>query len=284
MTVPGGERAMADERVLLVTGCSSGIGHHAAHALAARGWRVFAACRRPEDCARLATEGLAAPRIDYERPETIESGLAEVLDATGGRLDALFNNGAYAIPGLVEDLPADALRTIFEANLIGWHDLTRRVIPVMRARRAGRIVQNSSVLGFAAAPWRGAYNATKFALEGLTDTLRIEMRGTGIDVVLIEPGPITSRFRTNAHAQFERWIDWRASARHADYERLMHRLTDPGRARFELPPEAVTRALIHALEARRPRPRYRVTAPTRVAMALKRVMPTRAMDRIVSNS
>lgn len=282
--MPGNGRTQEDRRVLLVTGCSSGIGHHAAHALAKRGWRVFAACRRSEDCARLVSQGLASPLIDYERPETIGAGLSEVLDATGGRLDALFNNGAYAIPGLVEDLPTDALRAIFEANLFGWHELTRRAIPIMRAQGAGRIVQNSSVLGFAAAPWRGAYNATKFALEGLTDTLRIEMRGTGIDVVLIEPGPITSRFRANAHAQFERWIDWRASPRRADYERLMHRLTGTGRGRFELPPEAVTRALVHALEAKRPRPRYRVTTPTRMAMALKRAMPTRAMDRIVSNS
>ena len=271
-------------RTILITGCSSGIGHHAAHAMTARGWRVFAACRTPGDCERLRNEGLAAPLIDYERPETIRSGLAEMLDATEGRIDALFNNGAYAIPGLVEDMPTDALRAIFEANLIGWHDLTRRVIPEMRRRGRGRIVQNSSVLGFAATPWRGAYNATKFALEGLTDTLRIEMRGTGIAVVLIEPGPITSRFRANAAVQFERWIDWKASARRADYERVMNRLYDAGKGRFELPPEAVTAALIHAVESGRPRARYRVTFPTKAAAVMTRLLPTRIMDRIVSNS
>ena len=271
-------------RSVLITGCSTGIGHHAAHALRDRGWTVFAACRKAVDCERLRGEGLLSPRIDYEEPVSIESGLAEVMDRTKGRLDALFNNGAYAIPGLVEDLPTEALRATFEANLIGWHDLTRRVIPVMRARGHGRIVQNSSVLGFAAAPWRGAYNATKFALEGLTDTLRIEMRGSGIHVVLIEPGPVTSRFRANARAQFERWIDWQASPRGGDYARVLHRLdsTDPGR--FELGPEAVTRVLIHALEARNPRPRYRVTVPTRIAAVMKRLLPTRAMDRLVSNS
>ncbi|MEM7489922.1 MAG: SDR family oxidoreductase [Pseudomonadota bacterium] len=271
-------------RAVLITGCSTGIGHHAAHGLAARGWQVFAACRRPEDCDRLRDEGLASPLIDYERPETIETGLAEVLSATEGRIDALFNNGAYAIPGLVEDLPTDALRAIFEANFFGWHDLTRRVIPAMRARGHGRIVQNSSVLGFAAAPWRGAYNATKFALEGLTDTLRMEMRGTGIEAVLIEPGPITSRFRFNARAQFERWIDWKASARRADYERLLDRLYQDDVAKFELPPDAVTKVLIHALEAPRPRARYRVTVPTKVGAAMKRGLSTRAMDRILSNS
>ncbi len=272
------------KRSILITGCSSGIGYHAAHALAGRGWQVFAACRKPADCARLHAEGLASPLLDYERPETLGPALAQVLDATGGPLDALFNNGSYAIPGLVEDLPTDALRAVFEANFFGWHDLTRRVIPVMRAQGHGRIVQNSSVLGFAAAPWRGAYNATKFALEGLTDTLRMEMRGTGIAAILIEPGPITSRFRANARAPFERWIDWKSSARRADYKRPMERLYSDDPGPFELPPEAVTRALIHAVEAPRPRARYRVTTPTTLAMAMKRLLPTRAMDRIVSNS
>ena len=271
-------------RSILITGCSSGIGHHAAHALAARGWRVFAACRKPADCARLESEGLTSPLHDYERPETLGPALDRVLDATGGRLDALFNNGAYAIPGLVEDLPTEALRAIFEANVFGWHDLTRRVIPIMRAQGHGRIVQNSSVLGFAAAPWRGAYNASKFALEGLTDTLRLEMRGTGIEAILIEPGPITSRFRANARDGFERWIDWKSSARRGDYRQQMDRLYDDAPGRFELPPSAVTKVLIHAVEAARPRARYRVTTPTTLAMAMKRLLPTRTMDRIVSKS
>ncbi|CTQ31928.1 SDR family NAD(P)-dependent oxidoreductase [Jannaschia rubra] len=271
-------------RSILITGCSTGIGHHAAHALSARGWQVFAACRKAEDCDRLRSEGLLSPRIDYEEPNTIASGLTEVLEVTGGRLDALFNNGAYAIPGLVEDLPTDALRTIFEANFFGWHDLTRRCLPVMRAQGHGRIVQNSSVLGFAAAPWRGAYNASKFALEGLTDTLRMELRGTGIAAILIEPGPITSRFRANARDQFEKWIDWKSSARRADYERLMDRLYSNATGRFERGPEAVTRALIHAVESSRPRARYRVTVPTTLAMAMKRALTTKAADRVVSNS
>ncbi|WGH79189.1 SDR family oxidoreductase [Jannaschia ovalis] len=271
-------------RSILITGCSSGIGLDAARALKDRGWHVFAACRKAEDCARLRAEGFESPRIDYEAPDTVAAGLDEVLAATGGRLDALFNNGAYAIPGLVEDMPTEALRAIFEANLFGWHDLTRRVIPVMRAQGSGRIVQCSSVLGFAAAPWRGAYNATKFALEGMTDTLRQEMAGSGIAVVLIQPGPIGTRFRENARAQFEHWIDWERSARRGDYERLMVRLTGDAKDRFQLPPAAVTRVLIHALEAARPRPRYRVTVPTKLAALARRVLSTRGMDRILSNS
>ncbi|MEW9918458.1 SDR family NAD(P)-dependent oxidoreductase [Marimonas sp. MJW-29] len=270
-------------RTILITGCSSGIGYAAAHTMRARGWHVFASCRTVEDCERLRAEGFDAPRIDYADEDSIADGLREVLAATGGSLDALFNNGAYAIPGAVEDLPSDALRAILEANLIGWHTLTRAVLPVMRAQGRGRIVQCSSVLGLITMPWRGAYNATKFALEGLTDTLRQEMRGTGIDVILIEPGPITSDFRRNSIKQFERWIDWRASPRAAQYEsELRPRLYDSvKKARFELGPEAVVTKLIHAVESPRPRARYYVTAPTYFAGLMRRILPTRVLDQVL---
>lgn len=271
------------EKILLITGSSSGIGYDAAVGLRARGWRVFASCRKAEDCERLIAEGFESPRIDYEDPGSIEIGLAEVLEATGGRLDALFNNGAFACPGLVEDMPTDALRAIFEANFFGWHELTRRVIPVMRAQGHGRIVQNSSVLGLVTLPWRGAYNSTKFAIEGLTDTLRVEMHGTGIHLVLIEPGPVTSRIRQNAIPHFERWIDWEASPRADDYRAgLQKRLYESrGPDPFELPASAVTKKLVHALEARRPRARYYVTTPTYVMGSLRRVLPTRALDWVL---
>ncbi|MEL6801300.1 MAG: SDR family oxidoreductase [Pseudomonadota bacterium] len=271
-------------RTVLITGCSSGIGYDAAQGLRARGWQVLASCRKPEDCERLASEGFDSPLIDYAQRDTIETGLAQVLAVTGGRLDALFNNGAYALPGAVEDLPTDGLREIFEANVFGWHDLTRRVIPVMRAQGAGRIVQNSSVLGFIPMKWRGAYVSTKYALEGLTDVMRLEMAGTGIHIILIEPGPVTSRIRENAVPHFERWIDVDASPRAAQYrETLMKRLyedktkPDP----FELPASAVTAKLIHALESPRPRPRYYVTTPTYLMATLRRLLPTRALDALL---
>jgi NAD(P)-dependent dehydrogenase (short-subunit alcohol dehydrogenase family) len=274
------------QKSILITGCSSGIGYAAAVGLRADGWRVFAACRKPEDCARLRSEGFDSPLIDYTDAQTIAAGLAEVLEATGGTLDALFNNGAHGTPGAVEDLPTEALRQIFEANFFGWHELTRAVIPVMRAQGHGRIVQCSSVLGFVTLPWRGAYNATKFALEGLTDTLRIELKGSGIHVVLIEPGPVTSKIRQNSIPHFERWIDWKASARRDHYEAtLIKRLyADRGPDRFELPPEAVVKKLRHALTSRRPQPRYFVTTPTYLMGALKRVLPTRALDWVLSRS
>ncbi|MEL6597432.1 MAG: SDR family NAD(P)-dependent oxidoreductase [Pseudomonadota bacterium] len=268
------------QKSILITGCSSGIGEHAAYALKKRGWRVFASCRKAEDCARFQADGFDAPLIDYADPATIESGLADVLTATGGTLDALFNNGAYGIPGAVEDLPTDALRAIFETNVFGYHDLTRRVIPIMRAQGYGRIIQNSSVLGFVVLRWRGAYNSTKFALEGLTDTLRLEMRDTPIHVILIEPGPITTKIRENSIPHFEKWIDWEASPRADQYRTgLRKRLyTNSGPDAFELPCDAVTKKLIHALEAANPRPRYFVTTPTYVMNLLKRMLPTRMLD------
>ncbi|WP_282024509.1 SDR family oxidoreductase [Limimaricola cinnabarinus] len=274
---------MTPERTLLVTGSSSGIGLTAARQMRARGWRVFASCRAEADCERLRAEGFEAPRLDYADPDSVSSALAQVLDATGGRLDALYNNGAFACPGAVEDLPREALREIFEANLFGWHDLTRQAIPVMRAQGHGRIVNCSSVLGLVGVKWRGAYVATKFALEGLTDVLRLEMAGTGIHVSLIEPGPVTSRIRANSIPHFERWIDWKGSARRAEYEGLLHRLYgERGPDRFELPPEAVAERLAHALEAPRPQARYYVTAPTYLSGTLRRLLPTRALDWVVS--
>jgi NAD(P)-dependent dehydrogenase (short-subunit alcohol dehydrogenase family) len=250
-----------------------------------RGWRVFASCRKAEDCLRLQGLGFESPLIDYADPATLASGLAEVLEATGGRLDGLFNNGAFAIPGAVEDLPRDALRSIFEVNLFGYHDLTRRVIPTMRAQGHGRIINCSSVLGLVGAKWRGAYVATKFAMEGLSDVLRLEMRDTGIKVILIEPGPITSRIRANAVPHFERWINVAASARRDEYATLIHRLyKESAPDRFELPASAVTAALAHALQSSRPKARYYVTTPTWLIGSLRRVLSTRALDRILSRS
>ncbi len=271
-------------RSILITGCSSGIGLDAARTLQARGWRVFATCRREGDCARLRQEGLESVRLDYEDETSIAVAVAEVTERTGGRLDALFNNGAYAIPGALEDIPPEALRAILQANVVGWHDLTCRVIPLMRAQGGGRIVQCSSVLGRVGLKWRGAYVASKFALEGLSDVLRLEMADAGIHVVLIEPGPIASRFRANARAQFEAWVDWQGSARAAQYrDRLLKRLyEDRGPDRFELPPSAVTAVLIRALEAPRPRARYAVTWPARAVEPLRRSLPDRWLDWLLN--
>lgn len=267
---------------ILITGCSSGIGHDAAHGLARAGWRVFATCRKPADCERLRAEGLESFPLDYADEDSIAAAVEEALARTGGTLDAVFNNGAFACPGAVEDLPRGALREIFETNLFGVHDLTRRVIPAMRRQGHGRIVNNSSVLGLVGIRWRGAYVATKFAMEGLTDVLRLEMADTPIRVILIEPGPVTSRIRANSIPQFERWIDWQASPRADQYRKsLLKRLYEArGPDRFELPASAVTAKLRVALEHPNPAPRYFVTTPTYAMNLCRRVLPTRALDWI----
>jgi NAD(P)-dependent dehydrogenase (short-subunit alcohol dehydrogenase family) len=272
------------QRSILITGCSSGIGLDAARGLKSRGWRVFATCRQEADCERLRSEGLESFRLDYADEESIAAAVGEALARTGGTLDALFNNGAFACPGLVEDLPRGALREIFETNLFGYHDLARRVIPVMRAQGHGRIVNCSSVLGLVGMTFRGAYVATKFAMEGLTDVMRIELTGSGIDVILIEPGPIATRIRENAIPHFERWIDWENSARADLYRKLRGRLYEPKTKKdaFELGPEAVTAKLVQALETRRPRPRYFVTTPTYLMAIARRALPTRALDWIIA--
>lgn len=272
------------DRSILITGCSSGIGLDAARGLKTRGWRVFATCRQEADCERLRAEGLESFRLDYADEASIADAVAEALRRTGGTLDALYNNGAFACPGAVEDLPRGALREIFETNLFGYHDLTRRIIPVMRAQGHGRIVNCSSVLGLVGMTWRGAYVATKFAMEGLTDVMRIEMKGTGIDIILIEPGPIATRIRENAVRHFERWIDWEHSARREQYVSLRGRLygVKTKKDTFELGPEAVTAKLIRALEDRRPKPRYYVTTPTYLMGFLRRVLPTRLLDWVIA--
>lgn len=270
-------------RTILITGCSSGIGLDAARALHARGWRVFATCRQEPDCERLRAEGLESFVLDYADEASITAAVAEVAARTGGTLDALYNNGAFGCPGAVEDLPRAALREIFETNLFGYHDLTRQVIPMMRAQGAGRIVNCSSVLGLVAMRWRGAYVATKFAMEGLSDVLRIEMAGTGIKVILIEPGPITSDIRQKSIPHFERWIDWENSARADEYRTLRSRLYESsGPDRWELPAAAVTAKLIHAIESPRPRARYYVTTPTYLMGFLRRLLPTSALDWLIA--
>lgn len=272
---------------LLITGCSSGIGYAAAHGMAARGWRVFATCRKSEDCARLEAEGLESFPLDHTDPQSIRAALAEARARTGGTLDAIFANGAFGLPGAAEDLPTEALRAIFEANFFGVHELVRQTLPIMRAQGHGRVVLNSSVLGFTHLRWRAAYVATKFALEGYADTLRIEMAETGIHTILIEPGPIASMIRQKSRPHFERWVDWQASPRRAAYEAtLLPRLyDDSGKPDpFQLGPEAVTAALARALTARVPRARYRVTLPTRVSSVAKRLMSTRMLDRFIARS
>lgn len=267
---------------ILITGCSSGIGLCVAEGLARRGYRVFATARRAEDVEMLAARGLESLQLDVADPESIRCAVEEVLRRSGGNLYALFNNAGYGQPGAVEDLRREVLRAQFETNVFGTVELTNRIIPVMRAQGGGRIIINSSLLGYVALPFRGAYNATKYALEGIADTLRLELRGSGIHVCLVEPGPITSRFRANAHEMFRRHVDAEASFFRETYRAMENRLTKPGPAApFTLPPEAVLEKVIHALESGRPRIRYPVTFPAYLFAWLKRLLPGRALDGVL---
>jgi short-subunit dehydrogenase len=251
----------------------------------ARGWRVLATARNPADLSMLERDvGVEAIRLELADPASIAACAEDALNRAGGSVYALFNNAAYGQPGAVEDLPADALRRQLEVNVIGTHDLTQRLIPGMRKARVGRIVQCSSVLGFIAAPYRGAYSASKFALEGLSDALRIELQGSGIHVSIIQPGPIRTRFVDSALAAARRVIDVERSVHRATYERMMASMATGGKQTFKLEPEAVAEKLLHAVESAYPRVRYQVTTPTHVAAALKRVLPDKALDWLAARN
>ena len=274
---------VSDRRTILVTGASSGIGAHCARALKREGWRVFATARRPEDIAALEADDIEAFHMDYREPETIHRLVTDVLARTGGTLGALFNNGAYSQAGAVEDVPLAALKEQFDSNVFGWHELTRLVVPVMRAQGHGRIVNCSSVLGFAPVRFRGPYAASKFAVEALSLCLRAELFGSGVHVSLIEPGPVKSKIATNALPHFLKNIDHANSVHRADYQAQLDRMQSGGTKSWRKPgPEIVHKVLRHALLSTRPRPHYFVTWQSRAAAVLKRVLPAGLFYRVLA--
>lgn len=273
------------EKTILITGCSSGIGYCVAKALHEQGYRVFATARRQESIDMLQNEGLESFRLDLMDSNSINYAFEEVMRRTNGQLYALFNNGAYGLPGAIEDLSRQALRDQFETNVFGWQELTNLALPIMRKQGYGRIIQNSSVLGFVSLPFRGAYNATKYAIEGLSDTMRLELTDSNIFVCLIEPGPIASQFRANAIRMLAKYVDVEKSIHRERYQAVLKRLNKEGPAvPFTLPPEAVLKRVLHALEADKPRPRYYVTFPTFLFGILKRFLSTRTLDVILAKS
>ena len=276
---------MVTQRSILVTGCSSGIGAHCAHALKADGWRVFATARKPEDLEILEREGFETLYLDYTEPQSIATVADHVLAVTEGRLDALFNNGAYAQAGAVEDLPVEALRNQLETNVIGWHDLTRRIVPAMRRQGSGRIVINSSILGVTPIKWRGAYTASKFALEGLMGCMAMELRGSGVSVSMIEPGPVTSKIATNGLYWFEKYIDHERSVHREAYQAQLQRLRQGGTSSsLKLGPDAVYKVLSHALNSSRPRMHYPVTLPAKAGFLMRRFLPFPLYYRMLAGS
>jgi len=266
---------------ILITGCSSGIGYYCAKRLHEDGYRVFATARKEEDVQKLLKEGLESFILDLNNSDSIHTAVDEVKKRTGGTLYALFNNGAYGQPGAVEDLSREVLKEQFETNLFGTHELTTLVLAIMRKQGYGRIIQNSSVLGFVSLRFRGAYNASKYALEGLSDTLRLELMETDIHISLIEPGPIRSDFRKNALQKFLENIDRDNSPFKEEYVNKLASLQSEKDAPFTLGEESVYDVLVDALESKRPKARYRVTKPTSFFWFLKRILPTTALDKIL---
>ena len=267
---------------ILITGCSSGIGYDTAKQLHQQGWRVFASCRRAEDVARLQSEGLTDTLLlDVTDSAQIEAAFAHILAQTGGRLDALFCNAGYGQVGAVEDIPRIALHQQFNTNVFGTWECITHAMTIFRRQGRGRVLINSSILGFAAMPWRGAYNSSKFALEGLADTLRHETHGSAIFVSLIEPGPIATRFRPNALEKFKQYIDIDKSVHAESYRAQLARLeTEGDAAPFTMTSPDCAAVCVKALLAERPKARYRITLPTQVFWYLKRLLPTRWLDAV----
>ncbi|NAW62582.1 SDR family oxidoreductase [Vibrio sp. V31_P5A7T61] len=272
-------------RSILITGCSTGIGYMAALALKQRGYHVIASCRHIDDVKRLQQEGVTCIQLDLSDEQSIHQGVKAALELSNHQLYALFNNGAYGQPGALEDLSTAALRAQFETNFFGWHTLTTLLLPHFRQQGHGRIIQNSSILGFAAMKYRGAYNASKFAIEGWTDTLRLELQASNIHISLLEPGPINTEFRANALTAFKRWINIEHSLHHQAYQTQLARLENAqSNHPFALSAEACLAPILHALEAKHPKLRYRVTVPTKVFALLKRLLPGRVLDKLLSKA
>lgn len=266
-------------RSILITGCSSGIGLTAARTLRARGWHVIAACRKAEDVATRVAEGFASVQIDHGDAKSVEAGWSATMEITGGTLDALFNNGGHGMSGAAEDIPRDGMELVFASNVFGVHQLTRLALPNMIARGKGRIVMHSSVVGFTALRWRAAYVATKHAIEGLANTMRVELRGTGVTVSILNTGPVASGFRKNSVALFDQWISVDGSRHSAYYQtEFMAERDGDDPVLFEGTADHVVKKLIHAVEAPRPRTRYYITPHAYVAAILTRVLPDRMQD------
>lgn len=279
---------MKNNRSILITGCSSGIGYQIAKDLKERGYRVIATARKQEDVRRLESEGLFSLQLDLEHSESISNAFKKSLEHTDGKLHGLFNNGAYGQAGAVEDLTREALSKQFETNVIGTIELTNLAIPIMRQQNQGRIIFNSSVLGFIALKFRGAYCASKYAIEGIADTLRLELATSNIHISLIEPGPIESKFRANSYAMYKRYINRDTSVFRDEYLASEKRLLKKGAAApFTLPANSITPKVLHALENDSPKERYYVTKPTYIFGYLKRVLSQRTLDKLllkISNS
>ncbi|MEN7972632.1 MAG: SDR family NAD(P)-dependent oxidoreductase [Verrucomicrobiota bacterium] len=272
-----------ENKSVLVTGCSSGIGLATAELLRVKGWKVFPTARKAEDLVALRQAGFAAVELDVTSSESIDAAVKTVLEKNDGILGAVVNNAGFGMPGAIQDLTRDAMRHQFEVNLFGLQELTNRLIPIFREQGCGRIVNISSVVGRLALPFMGIYSASKFALEAVSDAQRVELSPDSISISLVEPGPIHTRFSTNCAGQGEAKLDAAGSKFGAAYKQYFEKRRNGGMSedRFRLPPEAVADKILRALESSRPKIRYRVTIPAYFGDWAARFVPAGLIDRMM---
>ena len=268
---------------ILITGCSSGIGLQTAITLKENGYKVYASAREKKDVGTLKSLGFDALKIDVRYKEDISNALDYIIKQDG-KLDAVFNNAGFGQPGAVEDISTDVLKEQFETNLFGLHEVTIQAMKIFRAQGYGKIIQHSSVLGIISLKFRGAYNASKYAIEGLADTMRQELLDTNIFISSINTGPVTSKFRANALIKFNKNVDIENSFFSDIYkEELKDRLeTNEDKAPFNLPATSVANVVLKIMQSNKPKPRYYVTKATYILGFAKRVLSTSLLDKLLN--
>lgn len=270
----------SNHSTILITGCSSGIGYQTALYLQEKGYKIFATARKEQDVLKLQELGLTSFLLDVTKHQTITDTLDKILKQTNGKLDVVFNNAGFGQPGAIEDISTNVLKEQFETNVFGLHEVTLQALKIMKKQGYGTIIQHSSVLGIVSLKLRGAYNASKYAIEGLTDTLRLELKDTNIDVTLLNTGPVTSDFRKNAIQKTLDNIDIDNSRFKEAYSKSME--ADKRTVPFNLEAIEVAKVVEKIIKSRKVNPRYYITKATYILGFAKRILSTAKLDFILN--
>ena len=264
---------------IVITGCSTGIGLETAKYLKIQGLNVYPTAREQKDVDMLLDLGFKnAMKLDVRDSSEISSVIQRVVE-NDNKIDIWFNNAGYGQVGAIEDLPTDILKEQFDTNVFGLHECTRQIIPIMRKQGYGKIIQHSSVLGLISLFGRGAYNASKYAIEGLTDTLRLELHNTDIHVSLLNTGPVTSNFRNTAMRKLKENIDIKNSIFKEQYQKNLS--ADKSTVPFNEEADSVAKVVHQIILSKKPKPRYYITKATYILGYLKRILSTSLLDRVL---